>query len=67
MTTRRQRWKERLLAWSPVLLLGALAAMTYWLNTQVRPPGAASDGSSRHDPDLVANNFKAVNLDPDGH
>ena len=67
MTTRRQRWFERLLAWSPVLLLGTLAAMTYWLNTQVRPAGLASDGSGRHDPDLVANNFKAVNLDPEGH
>jgi lipopolysaccharide export system protein LptC len=66
VTTRRQRWIERVVAWSPVMLLGVLAAMTYWLNTQVRPEGSASDGSSRHDPDLVANNFRAVNLDPDG-
>jgi lipopolysaccharide export system protein LptC len=65
--TRRQRWRERLLAWSPVLLLGSLAAMTYWLNTQVRPAGSAADGSGRHDPDLVADNFKAVNLDPSGN
>jgi lipopolysaccharide export system protein LptC len=67
VTARRQRWVERLLAWSPVLLLGVLAAMTYWLNTQVRPAGSASDGSGRHDPDLVASNFRAVNLDAEGH
>jgi lipopolysaccharide export system protein LptC len=67
MTTRRQRWFERLLAWSPVLLLGSLAAMTYWLNTQVRPAGSATDGSARHEPDLFAENFKAVNLDAEGH
>jgi lipopolysaccharide export system protein LptC len=66
MTTRRQRWIERLLAWSPVLLLGALAGMTYWLNTQVRPTGSASDGSGRHDPDLIADNFKGVSLDENG-
>ena len=67
MTTRRQRWLERMLAWSPALLLGALAAMTYWLNTQVRPEGSATDGSGRHDPDLVAEHFSAVNLDAEGN
>ena len=67
MTTRRQRWVERMVGWSPVLLLGSLAAMTYWLNTQVRPAAAAPDGSTRHEPDLVGENFKAISLDPDGH
>jgi lipopolysaccharide export system protein LptC len=67
VTTRRQRWFERLLAWSPVLLLGSLAAMTYWLNTQVRPAGSATDGSARHEPDLFAEKFKAINLDAEGH
>lgn len=67
MTTRRQRWVERMLGWSPVLLLGSLAAMTYWLNTQVRPASPAPDGSSRHEPDLISNNFKAVSLGADGH
>ena len=67
MITRRQRWIERMLGWSPVLLLGALAAMTYWLNTQVRPSALASDGSSRHEPDLFGENFKAVSLDAEGN
>jgi lipopolysaccharide export system protein LptC len=66
VTPRRQRWIERTLAWSPVLLLGVLAVMTYWLNTQVRPGGSATDGSTRHEPDLFAENFRAVNLDAEG-
>jgi lipopolysaccharide export system protein LptC len=61
-----KRWVDRLIAWSPVLLLGALAALTYWLNAQVRPPPSAFDGSGRHDPDLFIENFKAISLDPDG-
>jgi lipopolysaccharide export system protein LptC len=40
--------------------------MTYWLNTQVRLAVPESDGSRRHDPDLVAENFKAVSFDQDG-
>src|SRR5262249_26418289 len=52
--------------WSPVLLLGSLAAMTYWLNSQVRIAVPDSTGSSRHDPDLFAADFKAVSLDQDG-
>jgi lipopolysaccharide export system protein LptC len=55
-----------MLGWSPVLLLGSLAAMTYWLNTQVRPAGPAPDGSSRHEPDLISQNFKAVSLGANG-
>ena len=66
MRSRRQAWLERLVTWSPVLLLGSLAAMTYWLNTQVRVALPDFDGSGRHDPDLFAEDFKAVNLDPDG-
>ena len=29
---------DRFVAWSPVLLLGALAALTYWLDAQVTAP-----------------------------
>jgi lipopolysaccharide export system protein LptC len=64
--SRAQAWFDRLVTWSPVLLLGALAALTYWLNAQVRIAGPAFDGSGRHDPDLFVDNFKAVNLDKDG-
>ena len=57
---------DRLVAWSPVLLLGALAALTYWLDAQVQPAPARRDGSSRHDPDLFLQDFKAVTFDASG-
>jgi lipopolysaccharide export system protein LptC len=57
---------DRLIAWSPVLLLGGLAALTYWLDAQVQPSTAHRDGSARHDPDLFLINFRATNFDPEG-
>ncbi len=57
---------DRLTAWSPVLLLGGLAALTFWLDAQVQPPPARRDGSQRHDPDLYVENFRAVELDARG-
>ena len=63
---RTRAFVDRLIAWSPVLLLGGLAALTYWLNAQVQPPTAHRDGSSRHDPDLFLVNFRATNFDPEG-
>jgi lipopolysaccharide export system protein LptC len=62
----RQPFFDRLVAWSPALLLGALAAMTYWLDAQVRTPPPKFDGSGRHDPDLYVENFKATSLDEKG-
>ena len=41
--TRGRAWLDRLIAWSPVFLLGAFTALTYWLNAQVQPGGAAFD------------------------
>jgi lipopolysaccharide export system protein LptC len=64
--TRGRAWLDRLIAWSPVFLLGAFAALTYWLNAQVQPGSAAFDGSGRHDTDLYIEDFKAVSLDPQG-
>ena len=57
---------DRLIAWSPVLLLGGLAALTYWLDAQVQPPAPRREGSTRHDPDLFLVNFRAVNFDENG-
>lgn len=57
---------DRLTAWSPVLLLGGLAALTYWLDAQVQPPPPRRDGSERHDPDIYVENFRAVELDVRG-
>ena len=66
MTSRGQAWRDRLIAWSPVLLLGALAALTYWLNAQIQVAGPTFDGSGRHDADVFVDNFKALSLDSDG-
>jgi lipopolysaccharide export system protein LptC len=57
---------DRLIAWSPVLLLGAFAVLTYWLNAQIQIGGPSFDGSGRHDPDLYIENLKAVSLDAQG-
>jgi lipopolysaccharide export system protein LptC len=57
---------DRLTAWSPVLLLGGLAALTWWLNAQVQPPAPRLDGSGRHDPDFFIEHFRAVNFDENG-
>ncbi len=65
MATRRIR-TDRLVAWSPVLLLGGLAALTYWLDAQVAPSAARNNGASRHDPDLYIENFSAVSYDAAG-
>src|SRR6185437_3082331 len=63
---RTRAFFDRLVAWSPVLLLGALAALTYWLDAQFQPPPARRDGSSRHDPDLFLQDFKAITFDARG-
>jgi lipopolysaccharide export system protein LptC len=57
---------DRLVAWSPVLLLGGLAALTYWLDAQVQTATTHRDGSTRHDPDLFLRDFKAVTFDAHG-
>ena len=62
----RRTLLDRITGWSPVLLLGALAAFTYWLDAQVQPPPPRRDGSERHDPDLYVEGFKAITLDPEG-
>ena len=61
-----RRLLDRLTAWSPILLLGSLAALTFWLDAQVAPQPPRRDGSSRHDPDIYAENFRAVSFAPDG-
>ena len=54
-------------AWFPIGVLALLVALTFWLNNRIQPPGAKNDGSSRHDPDLIVENFTARKLGPDGN
>lgn len=57
---------DRLFRWYPALLLLALAGMTLWLDQKVQPPPPVRDGSTRHDPDFVIENFSAMRMNPDG-
>jgi lipopolysaccharide export system protein LptC len=52
--------------WLPLAVLGLLVGLTFWLNQLVQPQAVRADGSRRHDPDLVVENFSARKLDPDG-
>jgi lipopolysaccharide export system protein LptC len=64
---RTRAFFDRLISWSPVLLLAGLAALTYWLDAQVQLSPPHRDGSTRHDPDLFLVDFRAVNFDADGN
>jgi len=57
---------DKLVAWSPVLLLAGLAALTYWLDAQIQPSNSRRDGATRHDPDMYIDNFSAVTYGTDG-
>ncbi|MEO6928338.1 MAG: LPS export ABC transporter periplasmic protein LptC [Casimicrobiaceae bacterium] len=57
---------DRLASWSPVLLLGSLAALTYWLDAQIAAPLQRADGSHRHDVDIYVENLRAVSYGTDG-
>ncbi len=63
---RKRALVDRLVAWSPVLLLGSLAALTFWLDAQVQSPSQRNNGDARHDPDLYIENFRAVSFDAEG-
>ena len=49
-----------------MLLLGGLAALTYWLDAQVQPPAPRRDGSTRHDPDIVVQGVRVLKFDAEG-
>jgi lipopolysaccharide export system protein LptC len=53
-------------SWLPLAVLGLLVGLTLWLNTLVQPAGTRADGTLRHDPDLIVENFNARKLGEDG-
>ena len=57
---------NRLPSWFPLALLILLATLTFWLDRVVQLPTPARDGSSRHDPDYVIENFSATRMGLDG-
>lgn len=57
---------QRLREWSSLLPLLLLLAAAYWLNMQVQPLPAKSDGGKRHDPDFIMDKVSATTLDAQG-
>jgi lipopolysaccharide export system protein LptC len=52
--------------WLPLAVLGLLVGLTMWLNQLVQPAAPRGDGSMRHDPDVMVENFSARKLGDDG-
>ena len=57
---------DKLVNWSPLILIALLASLTFWLDQKVQPPARLPDGSSRHDPDFIVEGFSAVKMNEDG-
>ncbi len=53
-------------SWLPLGVLALLVGLTVWLNALVQAPPSRADGSTRHDPDVMVENFNARKLDPKG-
>lgn len=51
----------------PLLLMGALALLTLWLDHQVSVEGGAHPSMRRHDPDYLVTNFTTTTYNSDGH
>ncbi len=58
--------KDRLIAWSPAILLLLLVILTWWLDARVSAPSALSGGASEGDPEFYIEGFMAVRMNPDG-
>jgi len=43
---------DKLITWSPLILLALLATLSFWLDRKVQPQARLPDGSTRHDPDF---------------
>lgn len=52
--------------WFALIVLALLAALTLWIDRIVQPPTLKRDGSTRHDPDYIVNNFAINRTDIDG-
>ena len=50
----------------PLSALAALVILTFWLSRFVQPINLKFDGKSRHDPDLVVEQFVAKKMNPSG-
>jgi lipopolysaccharide export system protein LptC len=53
-------------SWLPLAVMMMLVGLTFWLNQLVQAPARKADGSTRHDPDLIVEEFNARKLGEDG-
>lgn len=51
----------------PLALLALLALLTFWIQRTVQSPAPKLDGSNRHDPDYILNNFVTTKADINGN
>lgn len=51
----------------PLVLIGALAALTFWLQSVTSPRSAERSGKARHDPDFIVDNFNVKRFGPEGN
>ena len=57
---------KSLSAWATLAFLLLFAALTLWLDRVVQPAGPKLDGSTRHEPDFIVENFNSIKLDITG-
>lgn len=58
--------RDRFALWFPAGLMVLLAMLTFWLDRTVQPAQPKDDGSSRHDPDYIVENFTVTRMGLDG-
>jgi lipopolysaccharide export system protein LptC len=52
--------------WLPLGILALLVGLTWWLDQLVQPGAVRGGGATRHDPDLIVDNFSARAFGEDG-
>jgi lipopolysaccharide export system protein LptC len=57
---------ERYTGWLALVLLGLLAALTFWLERVAQPPAVPQSRSVRHDPDYIVDKLFATRMDQQG-
>lgn len=57
---------DRFTTWFPLLLLAALAALTFWLDSFVQPPSRTPEATAREDPDYIVDGLTATRHAADG-
>lgn len=58
--------RPRLTTAAPLLLIGMLAALTFWLDRIAQDPDRDALGPSRHDPDYIIEGLTGVSMDGAG-